>query len=87
MIKDLWDLDTAGSTLIAALNQLWNFNPLDYCLHALGAQMKLLKNDSFEWKLIKQYVKNTWTNRQTIGFNKEYVWSIFKVTRKDDLNF
>lgn len=37
MIKDLWDLDTAGSTLIAALNQLWNFNPLDYCLHALEA--------------------------------------------------
>ena len=42
MVKDLRDLDAAGTVLLAALNQLRTMNPLDYCLNALGSHLTVL---------------------------------------------
>jgi len=60
MLRDLWDLDKAGSTLIAALNQLKAYNPLDYCKNALQFDLRVLNKKDFSYEMIKAYVMNTW---------------------------
>lgn len=42
LVRDLRDIDVAGQVLVAALNQLKRFNPLDYCMNALRVNLNPL---------------------------------------------
>jgi len=37
-------------------------NPLEYCIKATGIKIEALENQSPEYKLIKEYVDNTYTD-------------------------
>lgn len=81
LLNDLGNIETASKMLLGALNCVSAINPADYCLKSLNIKLEALPPVADEYKLLRQYIYNTWPSRQS---GQTEIKSIFKIQRKGE---